>query len=165
MSAGKRKQMRVLVGIITLIVILISGVVIAGVMSGWFDDGKVMLDAENYNRDEAGIVDLSIEQYQNMTNAAKSFMLFVDQGGCTTAEQLKGFITDYATETGLKVYRMMFEDIKRTSLHDFVKYYPSVVLVNRGKPAVWLRADEDVDADAYNDPSAFRQWLEQHLST
>ena len=77
-------------------------------------------------------------------------MVFVDQGGCKTADNLRGFVLDYAKEKGLKVYRLFFGDMKETSMHDKVKYYPSVVMVSKGRIVGFLRADSDEDAVVYN---------------
>jgi hypothetical protein len=71
---------------------------------------------------------------------------------------------NYGGATGVKAYRMMFSDVRNSSLHDYVKYYPSVVVVSRGKPIVWLRADADEDSDAYNDEEAFKKWLSKYLN-
>ncbi|MBQ6461127.1 hypothetical protein IJJ36_01685, partial [Candidatus Saccharibacteria bacterium] len=93
----------------------------------------------------------------------KSFVVFIDQGGCTTADRLRGFVKDYASSHGFKVYRMMFEEMKKTSLHDFVKYYPSVAVISRGKVVGYLRADADEDSDAYNNYDAFLTWMQKYL--
>ena len=54
---------------------------------------------------------------------------------------------------------MMFSEVRECSLRDSVKYYPSVVLISRGKPVAWLRADENADSDAYNFEDKFREWI------
>ena len=57
----------------------------------------------------------------------------------------------------------MFSEMKETSLHDFVKYYPSVVIVGEGKVRVFLRADSDEDADKYNDFEVLKSWLNDQI--
>ena len=57
----------------------------------------------------------------------------------------------------------MFSNIKESSLHEFVKYYPSVVLVSRGKPLEWLKADSDEDAEIYNNYNKFENWMNKYL--
>jgi hypothetical protein len=64
------------------------------------------------------------------------------------------------TETGILAYRMMFEEVKESSLYTQVKYYPSVVVVSRGRVMAYLRADSDEDADKYNDYDAFKKWMD-----
>ena len=90
-------------------------------------------------------------------------MVFVDQDGCTTADRLRGYVKDWAASAGVKVYRMMFSEVKESSLHDAVKYYPSVAVVSRGHVVGALRADSDEDAAAYNDYEAFRGWMGRWL--
>ena len=106
-------------------------------------------------------MELTPDLYESLVAEGKSFVVFVDQGGCTTADRLRGFVKDYASSHGIKVYRMFFEDMKKTSLHDFVKYYPSVAVILRGKVMGYLRADSDEDSDAYNNDDAFLTWMQK----
>lgn len=108
-------------------------------------------------------MELGTDEYEKLINDQKSFVVMVDQGGCTTADRLKGYTKDFAASKGFKVYKMMFEDMKKTSMHDFVKYYPSVVVVSRGKVIGFLRADTNEDSDMYNNYEAFSNWFQKYL--
>ena len=103
------------------------------------------------------------EKYEELIARKTTFVVFVDQGGCTTADKLRGFVQEWAKVSGVKVYRIMFSDMKETSLHEVVKFYPSVALVAKGRPVAWLRADEDEDADAYNNYDDFAKWIGKYL--
>ena len=162
MSAEKKKQMGVLGLIVALVAVLMGGVLFVGAVSGWFDDSKVRLSREYYG-EFGDFMGLSKGEYEKLTEERKSFVIFVDQDGCTTADKLEGFVRDWASEKKVKVYRMMFSDALTTSLHESVRYYPSVVVVRDGKPVAWLRADADEDADAYNEAGAFRTWISKYL--
>ena len=162
MSAEKKKQMGVLGLIVTLVAVILGGVLFVGAASGWFDNAKVVLDPEYYS-EETDFMELDANGYEDLVKARKTFVVFVDQEGCTTADRLREFISNYAKETGIKVYRMMFSEVKNSSLHDQVKYYPSMAIINKGKVAGYLRADADEDAAAYNDYDAFKEWIGQYL--
>ena len=162
MSAEKKKQGGVLGLIVALIVVLLGGVLFMGATSGWFDNPKVVLDSEYYGGN-AEFIDLSANEYEGLIDAKKTFAIFVDQSGCTTADKLRGFVQDYMKETGTVFYKMMFEQDKESSLHEYVKYYPSVVVVNKGKVAGYLRADSDEDAAAYNNYDDFKVWISKYL--
>lgn len=152
--------------LVLLLVIVIGGVVLfVGAVSGWFGSSKVVLDAEYYCGEDCDneMMELSGAEYEELIKEGKSFVVFVDQSGCTTADRLRGYVTDYAREAGVRVYRMMFSEARETSLHDYVKYYPSVVVVSHGRVAGYLRADSDEDADYYNDYEAFRGWARRYL--
>lgn len=152
--------------IIALIAVIFGSVLFVGAASGWFDE-KVVLDAEyvcgeecdgEFLEGENG-TGLTVREYEELIGAKKSFVLLVDQGGCTTAERLKGYMRDFMKEAGVKVYRMMFSEVKKSSLHEKVKYYPSAVVVSRGEVIGFLRADSDEDAKMYNDYAEFKGWM------
>lgn len=163
MSKEKKQQLGVLGLVVALIVVLFGGVLFMGAASGWFDDPKVKLDAEYY-ADGAEFMELTAGEYEGLVGAKKSFVVFVDQDGCTTADRLREYVTRYMTETGILTYRMMFAEVKESSLHEQVKYYPSVAIVSRGKVVAYLRADVDEDAEAYNNYDAFKEWMGKYLA-
>ena len=164
MSAEKKKQLGVLGLIVALIVVLFGGLLFMGAVSGWFDDPKVVL-SEEYKCTENcdAFMELDAAFYEDLVKAGKSFVVFVDQDGCTTADRLEGFVSDWASAAGVKVFKMMFEEVKKSSLHSDVKYYPSVAVIGNGVVRGYLRADSDEDADAYNDYDAFLGWVQRYL--
>jgi len=150
--------------VVALVVVLIGGVLFVGAVSGWFDDPKVTLDAEYYCETDCGeFMEIDATSYNDLIAEKKSFVVFVDQGGCTTADRLREFVTKYAGEVGIKVYKMMFEEVKESSLYESVRYYPSVAVVTKGKVVSWLRADSDEDAPEYNDYETFKKWMDERI--
>ena len=148
--------------IIALVIVLVGGLLFVGAVSGWFDGPKLAL-SEDYLNYSGDLVDISAEDYDNLVNGRESFIVFVDQGGCTTADRLRGYVKDWAAETGIKIYRIMFPEMKETSLHEHIKYYPSVAMIMDGRVIGFLRADKDEDAKMYNDYGAFKQWMENYF--
>ena len=135
-----------------------------GAVSGWFDDPKVVV-SEEYKCTEGceEFMELDAAAYEDLMKAGKSFVVFVDQDGCTTADRLEGFVSDWASAAGVKVFKMMFEEVKKSSLHSDVRYYPSVAVIGNGVVRGYIRADSDDDADAYNDYDAFLRWVQRYL--
>ena len=162
MSAEKKKQMGVLGLIICLLVTLIGSLLFVGAVSGWFDEPKVII-GEEYHVDAPELKDINKEEYQNLIDERKTFVIFVDQNECTTADRLRGYMGDYMKEYGMMAYRMMFGEAKESSLHEFVKYYPSVAIVDKGVVKYYLRADSDEDVEMYNGYDAFKGWMDSHL--
>lgn len=159
---AKKKSYKILPLVMALIVVVLGSILFVGAASGWFDNHKVKLDAEYY-ADGAEFMELTAGEYEGLIEAKKSFVVMVDQSGCITADRLREYVTRYMTETGILVYKMMFEQVKESSLHDQVKYYPSVVVVDKGVVRAYLRADSDEDAEVYNNYNAFREWMEKYL--
>ena len=107
-----------------------------------------------------GMVKISAKSYDKMIKEKQSFVVFVDQDGCHTAERLREFAAEYNQATGLVFERVMFADIKETKLYESVKYYPSVAVIKNGEVVTWLKADSDEDAARYNDYEEFKNWLD-----
>ena len=165
-AEDKKRKSQIVWLIVALIVVIVSGVLFVGAVSGWFaGTPKVVIDEGDRCGGECPRVfaDLTREDYENKVSKGDSFVLFVDQGGCHTADRLREFVLDWSVKSGVQPYRMMFGDVKECSAHEYVKYYPSVVVVSRGIPVAWLRADEDEDSDAYNFADAFETWIGKYF--
>ncbi|MBQ8985064.1 hypothetical protein IJ076_00680, partial [Candidatus Saccharibacteria bacterium] len=148
--------------LVVLLFVVVGGTILfVGLAAGWFSDVSMSVDVEYLceNDCDDALTEIDAATYEEMIRDKKSFVLVIDQGGCTTAERVKGFMGDYATSNNFKAFKMMFEEMKKTSLYEYVKYYPSVVLISKGDVIKWLRADSDEDAPMYNDYDAFRGWI------
>ena len=159
---AKKKNRKILPLVMALIIVVLGSILFVGAASGWFDNHKVKLDAEYY-ADGAEFMELTVGEYEGLIEAKKSFVVMVDQSGCTTADRLREYVTRYMTETGILVYKMMFDQVKESSLHEWVKYYPSVAVVGKGIVRGHLRADSDEDAEIYNNYDAFKEWMGKYL--
>lgn len=154
--------------ILALILVVGCTLLFVGAAAGWFSEPTlVTLDPEYYtsdtsleNTDGDFLALLTATDYQSLIDQQKSFLIFIDQTNCNNADRMRTYVQDYATESGIKPYRMMFSELKNTNLKGQVKYYPSVVVISRGRPVAWLDADSDADAPAYNDYTAFKTWLD-----
>ena len=162
MGKKKKQQPGVLKLVIALAVVLAGGVLFMGAVGGWFTNQKIILDEEYYS-EETGLMELSTEEYENLREMKKSFVVFVDQDGCVTADRLREYVQDWSASVGVRAYRMMFGEAKNSSLHEYVKYYPSVVLIDKGKVRMYLRADSDEDAPMYNDYNEFETWIKKWI--
>lgn len=155
-------EKRVTILAVVVGIVLIFAAVALEVRGGWFSGEKVVLNEEYYGR-FTDYNNLSVEEYEKLINNKKSFVVLVDQNGCNTADKLREFVKDWAEEVGIKVQKIMFSEMKEGSMHELVKYYPSVVIVEDGKVKAFLRADNDEDADEYNDYQAFKSWIEKYI--
>ena len=152
--------------LVLALILVVGGVVLfVGAVGGWFGGAKVTLDVEYYCEEECDgeYMNISGEEYEKLIEEKKSFVVFVDQTGCNTADKVREYMSDYAKKMGVRVYKIMFDDARETSLHDTVKYYPSVAIISKGKVVGFLRADSDEDSDAYNKYEAFEEWIKRYL--
>ena len=162
----KRKRKDILKLVAILVVVMAGTVLFLGAVSGWFSGPKLALDEEYICSEDDPcdeLMNIVYDEYENLISDEGSFILFVDQDGCETADRLRGYVQDWAKEARVRVYRIMFADLKKTSLHEQVKYYPSVVMISDGKVIDYLKADADGDAKKYNDYEVFRAWMLGHF--
>ena len=160
-----KKKTKIWILIVILVVVILGGVLFVGAVAGWFSDSKFSLSAEYYCDGECApeLMELTAEDYEGLLEAGKSFILFIDQDGCQTADKLRGFVLDYMDSENLRAYRMSFSDMRETSLYPTIKYYPSVAFISDGKVVGFLRADSNEDAEAYNSEDAFYTWMNRYL--
>ena len=124
-------------------------------------DKKFPLDSDQFGSSE--FIDISGEDYEKLLSEKKSFLVFVDQEGCITARGLEERLGQISREKNLKIYHIMFSDARNTSMHENVKHYPSVVIIDKGKMAAWLKADADEDKERYNSLEDLEQWLNNYI--
>lgn len=123
---------------------------------------RFSLDEEEYSSSE--FVDIDASSYASLVENKKNFLLLVDQSGCITAEGLKNITSDLMKENGFRVHRIMYGEMRETSLYGEVKYYPSFVIFREGQPIAWLKADADEDTIRYKDKNALLSWLETYIN-
>lgn len=123
-------------------------------------DNRFRLDDEYYTSSE----DISIDkdEYEKLIADKKSFVVMIDKPGCVTTEAMR---KDMASSTDLqfKYYRIMWKYVKDSSLHEYVKFAPSVAIVHKGEVVAWLSADSDEDSKYFNDTNALKEWLEKYI--
>ncbi|MBQ3474098.1 hypothetical protein IJH24_01565 [Candidatus Saccharibacteria bacterium] len=158
----KKEQKHTTILVLVVGFVLILAALALGVKSGWLGSEKIVL-GEEYIGDFVDYKDISTEEYGELVEKKDSFILFVDQNGCETADTVREFVKDWATEKKVKVLRIMFSKMKETSLHEYVKYYPSVVVISEGRPIGYLRADNNEDAEMYNNYEVFKGWIEKYF--
>ena len=166
MAGGKKKtNKKTIIGLIAaLILVVVGGVLFVGAASGWFSGPSVAIVDEEYrceNKCHLELKDIDSEEYEKMVSEGKSCIVMIDQGGCKTAGNVREFAQSYSNSRRYQIFRIMFSDIKENSLGEYVKYYPSVAVVSKGRVLSYLRADSDEDAPAYNTYSDFENWLDQ----
>lgn len=162
----KKQGKKIWVLMLALVVVVGGSVLFVGAVSGWFS-GPIMaeIDSDYYcdNKCYLELKDISIDEYNKMTTDGRSFVVVVDQGGCTTADRIKEYATRYSNGRRFQIFKVMYSGIKDTNLNEKVKYYPSVAVISKGKVITALRADSDEDAPMYNNYDDFEKWLNKFI--
>lgn len=163
---GRKKRKSILWLVVGLVVVLGLSALFVGAVAGWFSaTSPITLDGEYICNGECDgeFMNVGAAEYEDLILNKRSFIIFVDQGGCIMANMMRGFVEDYAKIKGIKVYKIMFEDMKQTSLYEKISFYPSVAIISKGQVVDWLKADSDNDTSAYNDYDAFVEWMDGYI--
>ena len=160
------KSKKIWLLIVALIGVVFGGVLFVGAVSGWFSGPEMAtIDAEYYCYDkcELELEVITPDEYEEMIQSGKSFVVFIDEGGCVTANKMRDFAESFSNVNRFTIFKLFFEDLKEISLGEYVKYYPSVAVISRGRVIAWLRADSDEDAPAYNNFADFEEWMKKYI--
>ncbi len=158
MRGLKRLKVWQLVLLLILVIGASTGLIVGVSMVG--GDGKmVVLDTYRCEGEACKFEDINEEKYGELAASGESFVVFIDQEGCSAANTLRKIVQEYMNKHGVRFYRMWFGQMKKTALGDNIKYYPSVAIVKNGKLKAWLDAGSDKDADAYNNYEDFSRWM------
>ena len=145
--------------------VLAGSIVFVGAAAGWFSSKeptplpvqkKATLSAEFINN--SGIKEITKEEYQDLINEKKSFILRSHLPDCQA--KIMQYTKDYATE-----YNIVINDIDWSAFRDIakesdVKYAPTVIVISEGRIIEHLRSDKDADTAKYNDYNEFKKWLD-----
>lgn len=121
----------------------------------------VTLEQEYYQSSE--MLSLNKAEYEELLAQKKSFVVLVDNPGCTTTQRMREMMANFPDELDFSYYQFMWPEVEKSSLHEYVKYYPSVVIIDDGRVAYYLRADADEDARYYNSAEDLKNWLKQRI--
>ena len=152
---SKNRKFVVVLGAVFLVIGAVGLIITA------LSNQKFSLDPDQLGSTE--YIDITGEEYEKLLNEKKSFLVFVDQSGCITAEGLRKNLEEIQKERNFKVYRIMFSDARETSMSDYVKFYPSLVIVEQGEIKSWLKADSDEDTERYKTKVDLEDWLNKYI--
>ena len=119
------------------------------------------LEDELYAKSEA--IDIKKEDYEKLISEKKSFIIMVDKPDCYTTANMRKYMSEFPDDMQFKYYRMMWSQAKDSSLHEYVKYVPSVVIIREGEVIDFLDADSDEDTAKYNETQALQDWIRSYV--
>lgn len=156
MENKEKIKKSVVVGIAAILVVAFAGTFVAAISNGWFNDKKVSLESEYYG--ESRLIELNTPTYEELIASKKSFLVLTYLPGCTAS--LLSYADQFANEHQVTFYYYNFTELRESSLHDSVKYTPSVAVISEGRVVDFLKADSDEDIIYYNNYADFKTWLE-----
>lgn len=143
--------------IITVLIILVISLVLIITKNN-----KFYLD-DNYYNNQNELQEISIEEVKELILNKKSFAVFIHEPRCLTSQALSGMIKNYLNKNNMSMYTIPFSKFKESGIENKIKYYPSVVLFDKGKVISFLEADNDDHLKYYDSEEGFKEWFETYI--
>lgn len=119
------------------------------------------LDGEYYG--DSSLIEIDKENLKILEDDEKSFVVFVYQPLCSTSYDLNNYVTEFLDTYKMNFYKLLFSDVKDTSIAEYVKYCPSVVIYHNGQIVAYLDADSAKDAAYYESAENFKKWFTKYV--
>jgi hypothetical protein len=151
-----KKALLILIPFILLLVIIIFLLITKSQQAQQF-----YLNDEYYGN--SSLIEIDSEKLKTLEKDKKTFVVFVYQPLCSTSYDLNNYVTEFLDTYKMGFYKILFSSIKDTSIVDYVKYCPSVVIYRNGKIIAYLDADSDKDAVYYESVENLKKWLTKYV--
>lgn len=112
----------------------------------------------------ANFIEMDNKKLNSLIKEKESFVIFIYQPLCTTSYEFNKVLTEFLDNYQMSFYKIAFSDIKDTSLGNYVKYYPSLVIYQNGEIVDYLEADKDEDLEYYKNVKGFEEWFKKYVT-
>ena len=109
------------------------------------------------------MTEIKMDELNQLIDNKESFAVFVYQPLCITSSNFESILLDFLEDNQISIYKIAFSSIKDTDIGKSVKYYPSVIIYNKGKMIDYLEADSDADVEYYNSKEGFESWFTKYV--
>ena len=118
---------------------------------------KVKLSSIYYN--EGNFIDIKASDLKDK----ETYLLFTYNSYCNFEIPCDEVFLSVMKDLKIDVLKMPFEEFKKTSLYEKVKYAPSIIIVNNNEIIDFLDANKDEDLKYYQNSKEFASWLKERL--
>ena len=138
-----------------IIVLLLISLLLVGCNS------KIKLEDKYYGKSK--YIDLDYSKVDDLIESKENFVIFIYQPMCTMSSGFEELLDEYMDIRKISIYKMSFSDMKKTSLKDTVRFYPSFIIFKDGEVVDFLDADSDEDTNNYKILKAFKELFEGYV--
>ena len=120
---------------------------------------KFYLEDKYYQNGE--YIEINEKEFAKMENT--SYVLFIYNSYCQFSVPCQDIFKSVMEKYNISFLAMPYAEFKNTSLHNKVKYAPSVIIVKDGNIKAYLDSEKDSDIDLYQDSQKFEKWLSKYI--
>ena len=123
---------------------------------------KFSLDEKYY--DNGGFEVISLNDLMNLEDEKGNFLLFVYTPYCSYNVPCDLVFEQFAKDNNIKILKISYDDFKKSSYSNTVKYAPTVIILNDGNIITYLDPDKNEDIELYQDLNKFSLWINKYVS-
>ena len=96
---------------------------------------------------------------------SRCFSEFIHAATAVSGEtaEFKEYVLRFQKENKISFYYLTSDYVKDTLIYETVKYFPSVIIYDKGKIVKYLRFDSDEDKDFYRSYDGFSKWFKANV--
>lgn len=123
---------------------------------------KVELEEKYYVN--GALIQITKDEFEKIEQNKESFILFVHiPGVCQVSLPFAPIVEEFIQKNDITIYSIPFYDITKTSIEDYVKYSPSVLIYKDGKVVEYLDSTKKEHLEYYKSLESFTEWIKQYV--
>ena len=120
---------------------------------------KFYLDDEFYGSWK--MIEITAEKFSELDN--ENYVLFTYNNFCAMAIPCEEIFDEFLEQNDVTFLSMRYDEFKKTTLHETVKFAPSIVVVKNWKVIAYLDSEKDEDLVRYQDVEEFGKWINKYV--
>jgi len=151
------KKKLIIVGVIITIIISISLIFI------FKDNKKINLEDKYY--DNGKLLRITSDEFIKLEKNKENFILFVHiPGVCQVSLPFAPIVEEFVEKNNITIYSLPFYDITDTSVEEYVKYSPSVLIYEDGNVISYLDSTKNEHLEYYKSIESFTKWIKKYVN-
>ena len=125
-------------------------------------NNKIKL-SDNYQSAE-NLIEIDNKMLLDLEKSKESFVLFISLPSCPTSSEFRKLLEKFLEKENLSFYHIISTQIDNSKASDAVKYFPTVIIYDKGKIKTYLKADSEKDEKYYKSLDEFSKWFSKYVS-
>lgn len=145
--------------IIGVIITLIVSIGLAFILN----NKKINLEEKYYGNGE--LIKISQDEFNTLEKDKENFILFVHiPGVCQVSLPFAPIVEEFIKKENITIYSLPFYDITDTSVEEYVKFSPSVLIYKDGRVESYLDSTKDEHLEYYKTIESFTKWIKKYVN-
>lgn len=142
---------------VILIIVLVSTIII-------FSERKVeafYLEDKYYNSTK--LEEIKIKELEELMDKGESIGVLVYQPKCVTSNKFLSVVKEFQEKYNISFYKIAFSELRNSKEFKKIKYYPSFIVMDKGKLVDYLKANKDEDTKYFKSVDGFYEWFSKYV--